>query len=36
VEAGTVDLKQRATGERSRAPITDVASAVLELLAAAP
>ena len=36
VEAATVDLKLRATGERSRAPIAEVAPAVLALLAAAP
>ena len=34
VEAGTVDLKLRATGERTQAPIGDAASAVVDLLAA--
>jgi prolyl-tRNA synthetase len=36
VEAGTVDLKLRATGERSSAPLADAAGAVVDLLASAP
>ena len=36
VEAGSVDLKLRATGERSQAPIEDAAQAALDLLAQAP
>jgi prolyl-tRNA synthetase len=36
VEAGTVDLKLRTTGERSSAPLAVAATAVLDLLAAAP
>ena len=36
VEAGTVDLKLRATGERTQAPIGDAASGVIDLLAGAP
>jgi prolyl-tRNA synthetase len=36
VEAGTADLKLRATGDRSRAPLAEAAQAVVELLAAAP
>jgi prolyl-tRNA synthetase len=36
VEAGTVDLKLRATGERSAAPIAQAASAAVDLLAVAP
>ena len=36
VEAGTVDLKLRATGERSQAPIAEATSAAVDLLAAAP
>jgi prolyl-tRNA synthetase len=36
VEAGTVDLKLRATGERSQATMADVTRAVVDLLAAAP
>jgi len=36
VEAGAVDLKLRATGERSRAELADAASAAIDLLAAAP
>ena len=36
VEAGTVDLKLRATGERSQAPLPDAAGAVVDLHAAAP
>jgi prolyl-tRNA synthetase len=36
VEAGTADLKLRATGERSQAPLTESAGAVIDLLANAP
>jgi prolyl-tRNA synthetase len=36
IAAGTVDLKLRATGERTSAPIADAARAVVDLLAAAP
>jgi prolyl-tRNA synthetase len=36
IEAGTVDLKLRATGERSKAPLDDAATAARELLASAP
>jgi prolyl-tRNA synthetase len=36
VEAGTVDLKLRATGEKTQAPIADASSAVVDLLASAP
>jgi prolyl-tRNA synthetase len=36
VEAGTADLKLRATGDRSQAPLTDAARAAVELLASAP
>ncbi|MGZ8641269.1 MAG: proline--tRNA ligase [Actinomycetota bacterium] len=36
VEAGTVDLKLRTTGERTIAPIAQAASAVVDLLAGAP
>ena len=36
VEAGTVDLKLRATGERTQAPITHATPAVIDLLAGAP
>jgi hypothetical protein len=36
VKAGTVDLKLRATGERSQVPIADGAGAVVDLLEAAP
>ena len=36
IEAGTVDLKLRATGERSSAPAADAVSAVVDLLASAP
>jgi prolyl-tRNA synthetase len=36
VEAGTVDLKLRATGDRTLAPIGEATSAVVDLLAAAP
>ncbi len=36
VEAGTIDLKLRATGDRSQAPLADAAQAVVDLLEAAP
>jgi prolyl-tRNA synthetase len=36
VQAGTVDLKLRATGERSTAPLADAVTAVVDLLATAP
>jgi prolyl-tRNA synthetase len=36
IEAGTVDLKLRSTGERSQAPLADATRAVLDLLAVAP
>jgi prolyl-tRNA synthetase len=36
VEAGTADLKLRATGERSQAPLTESAGAAIDLLANAP
>ncbi len=36
VEAGTVDLKLRATGERTQAPIGDAAPGVIDLLAGTP
>ena len=36
VKAGTVDLKLRATGERSQAPLVEAAQAAVDLLAAAP
>jgi len=36
VEAGTADLKLRATGERSQAPLTEAAGAAIDLLANAP
>jgi prolyl-tRNA synthetase len=36
VEAGTIDLKVRATGERSTGSLADGARAVLDLLATAP
>jgi prolyl-tRNA synthetase len=36
IEAGTVDLKLRATGERSQVPLADAAGAALDLLAVAP
>jgi prolyl-tRNA synthetase len=32
VDAGTVDLKVRSTGERSQAPLTDASRAIAELL----
>ncbi len=36
LEAGEVDLKLRATGERSRAPLPDAVSVALDLLSRAP
>jgi prolyl-tRNA synthetase len=36
LESGTVDLKVRATGERSSAPLTDASQAVEDLLRSAP
>jgi prolyl-tRNA synthetase len=36
VDAGTVDLKLRATGERSTGPLHRAASTAADLLAAAP
>jgi prolyl-tRNA synthetase len=36
VDAGTADLKLRATGERSQAPLTESAGAAIDLLANAP
>ncbi|HEU4354633.1 MAG TPA: His/Gly/Thr/Pro-type tRNA ligase C-terminal domain-containing protein, partial [Actinomycetota bacterium] len=36
VETGSVDLKLRATGERSQAPLVGAAQAALDLLASAP
>jgi prolyl-tRNA synthetase len=36
VKAGTTDLKVRATGERSTAPLADAAAAVMDLLDAGP
>ena len=36
VEAGTVDLKLRATGDRTQAPIAEASSAVVDLLSSAP
>jgi prolyl-tRNA synthetase len=36
VEAGTADLKLRATGDRSRAPLAAAGRAVVDLLASAP
>jgi prolyl-tRNA synthetase len=36
VEAGTVDLKLRATGERSQAPLAEATQGAVDLLAAAP
>jgi prolyl-tRNA synthetase len=36
VEAGTVDLKLRATGEKTQAPLANAAPAALDLLATAP
>ena len=36
VEAGTADLKLRATGEKTQAPLADAATAAVDLLATAP
>jgi prolyl-tRNA synthetase len=36
IEAGTVDLKLRATGERTSAPLAGAAKAAVDLLATAP
>jgi prolyl-tRNA synthetase len=36
VDAGTVDLKLRATGDRTQGPLAGAASAALDLLAGAP
>ena len=36
IESGQVDLKVRATEERSQAPLGDAAGAALRLLSAAP
>jgi prolyl-tRNA synthetase len=36
IDAGTVDLKVRASGERTQAPLAGAAPAVVDLLAAAP
>ena len=36
IEAGTVDLKLRSTGDRSQAPLGDAAEAAADLLATAP
>jgi prolyl-tRNA synthetase len=36
VEAGTADLKLRATGERTQAPLAEATAAVIDLLATAP
>lgn len=36
VEAGTVDLKLRATGERSQGPLAEATQSVLDLLGSAP
>jgi prolyl-tRNA synthetase len=36
VRAGSADLKLRATGERSQAPLAEVAQAAVDLLASAP
>jgi prolyl-tRNA synthetase len=36
VEGGTVDLKVRATGDRTQAPIAEASSAVVDLLSSAP
>ena len=36
VDAGTVDLKLRATGDRSQAPLAEAASAAVDLLSTAP
>jgi hypothetical protein len=36
IEKATIDLKLRATGERSQAPLDRAADAAIELLASAP
>jgi prolyl-tRNA synthetase len=36
VEAGTVDLKLRATGDRTQAPIAEASAAVVDQLSSAP
>ena len=36
IDAGTVDLKVRSTGERSHAPLTEASQAVADLLAGLP
>jgi prolyl-tRNA synthetase len=36
LESGTVDLKVRATGERTRSPLSEVSQAVADLLSGAP
>jgi prolyl-tRNA synthetase len=36
VEAGTADLKLRASGERSQAPLAEAAGGAMDLLASAP
>jgi prolyl-tRNA synthetase len=36
IQGGTVDLKVRATGERTQASLEDATRSVLDLLAAAP
>ena len=36
IDAGTVDLKVRSTGERSQAPLAEASQAVADLLAALP
>jgi len=36
IESGQIDLKVRATGERSKAPIASAADAAAEALAGAP
>ncbi len=36
IESGQADLKLRATGERSRAPLESAAQAALDLLSRAP
>jgi hypothetical protein len=36
VEGGTVDLKLRATGERSQAPLAGAVQSVVDLLDSAP
>jgi prolyl-tRNA synthetase len=36
IEAGTVDLKVRSTGQRSQGPLAEAAQAVVDLLATAP